>query len=133
MACYGCGGQTDIISNAKPHENWRDAADSIRIRVEDSERVVPDHPELNIPIITRDGHFFINSWDVVNAGHQLPLQPDTLVQVGDLTFEVGGYSDSRREYWILLCDEKQEIAGKVIDAAIRQKTDPARDRIRHAS
>lgn len=107
--CDGCGGKTDLISNASVHPNWREEAEVVRQHLEDARSQVPDHLVLAVTVTARDGHFFLSSWDVCRAGYQQQLIPDTLVEVQDESgsrwFEVGGYSASRREYWLLPAKE----------------------------
>lgn len=52
-------------------------------------------------VLERNGQFFISSHDVCRSGYVSTVRPDTVVRISENLYEVGGYSDSRREYWLL--------------------------------
>lgn len=65
-------------------------------------------PTFELTLSKRDGNVFISSLDVCALGFAQQLQPDTLVSVNGVLYEVGGYSYERREYWLLPATERGE-------------------------
>lgn len=82
--------------NDKPHEDWKKRVEDLNAAGE--WRIGP--PVITGEIFERDGQQFITSWDVCRSGYCATLPADSIVLINENTYEVLGYSYTRREYWI---------------------------------
>jgi hypothetical protein len=87
----------------EPDDDWEVRATEITARVVqelDDGIPIPDlEPDA---LFEESGRTFIFSWDVVQrgVGHRLP--DGSLLRVRDTTYEVMGYIDSMRAYWVIV-------------------------------
>lgn len=85
----------------EPDEDWEERAKEIAetyTLAEEDQSLIPDID--GDALFIQDGRLFVFSWDVVERGigHRLP--DGALLRVGDKVYEVIGYIDSMRAYWV---------------------------------
>ena len=103
--CLACETRTFWCSTCKVDEDW---AEKVTMFVEEASAAAIDElPESvtdlkDTTVHYREGHYFIDSRDVVRSDvrHRLSSENDDIVRIGHQLFEIIGYSYTRREYLI---------------------------------
>lgn len=114
-------------SDLEVDEDWQERAaeiaEAMALREEDDYLV----PDLNADaLFERDGRTFIFAWDVVERGINHRLTDGALLRVKEQVYEVLGYIDSMRAYWV------QTFRMHLSDKDIRDLANPkSRRRKRH--
>ena len=99
--CPVHGEATDYFNNVDPDENWEWLATAVQrgiaLNAQDDELIPTLH---DVAVTTSGGQLFISSHDVIRAGIRHRLQPLELVRIGQQVFEIQGYIDATRDYWV---------------------------------
>jgi hypothetical protein len=88
-------------STLEPDDDWqeqaREIAETHSLTVEDA-TLIPDIDE--DALFVQEGRTFVFSWDVVERGISHRLPDGALLRVGEKVYEVVGYIDAMRAYWV---------------------------------
>ena len=103
--CPICDTATFWVPLGTVDEDW---AEKVKMLIEEASTAAIDElPESvtdlkDTTVHYREGHYFIDSRDVVRSDvrHRLSSENDDIVRVGHQLFEVIGYSYTRREYLV---------------------------------
>jgi hypothetical protein len=117
MRCRGCGHTTEAVRNALPDPDWKELAEEVRRQLEEASKPYTGIVDIEASVYTREGFHFVSSLDVCRSGYVSTLQPDTILRINELLYEVAGYSESRREYWLIPfdLDARETVNGSLGD------------------
>jgi hypothetical protein len=95
----------EYFGDIEPDEDWEESAkeiaDRIVMNLEDGELIPDLEPEA---VFTEGGRTFVYSWDVIQRGVSHRLPDGALLRVKDTVYEVLGYVDAMRAYWVTTFD-----------------------------
>lgn len=85
----------------EPDEDWQEkmaaVSEAYDLTIEDAELV----PDIDADaMFVKDGRLFVFSWDVIERGISHRLPDGTLLRIGQKVYEVIGYIDAMRAYWV---------------------------------
>lgn len=100
--CPVCGETTDWIQNVEEDEDWEDRVAALQEHLAKAAEEPPEILEVSARVYVCGEFLCINSDDVYHSGgrrRDWPLEPLTLLKVGQQTFEVLGFRrEPKREY-----------------------------------
>lgn len=101
--CPVCGESCHVIRNDGPHDDWEERIGILQ-ELETTEAALGTPATFDIPIAAHGHVYLVSSWDICRSGYCSHLEPDQIIVVNDEFYEVCGYVEKRREYWLTKLD-----------------------------
>jgi hypothetical protein len=117
MLCDFCAEQTFWVSDEVHDRDWQSRVVQLQLAEEKEMANAVEHaldfPVLDVEISVRNGERFIDAHDVIRAGLSHRMGKGSLIEIDGGVYEVQGYNETRREYWI--CYFETEVTQGELD------------------